>query len=89
MLYIPSMIQRIYTCSNILKTKRQQLMYKYEIRHWFFNFRDNIKSFIDPERWGFVEILPLVMIFPSGQNPLGNIITSGNMSLNLHLSPGL
>jgi hypothetical protein len=72
MLYIPSMIQRIYTCSNILKTKRQQLRYKYEIRHWFFNFRDNIISFIDPERGGFVEILPLINDDISlGAKPLG------------------
>ena len=46
-----------------------------------FNFRYNI-SFIDLERGGFGEILPSVMIFPSGQSPSGNIITSGNISPN-------
>ena len=46
-----------------------------------FNFRYNI-SFIDPPLGGFGEILPSVMIFPSGQSPSGNIITSGNISPN-------
>ena len=46
-----------------------------------FNFRYNI-SFIDPPLGGFSEILPSVMIFPSGQSPSGNIITSGNISPN-------
>jgi hypothetical protein len=32
---------------------------------------------------GFVEILPSVMIFPSGQISSGNIITSGNIPPNL------
>ena len=46
-----------------------------------FNFWYNI-SFIDPPLGGFSEILPSVMIFPSGQSPSGNIITSGNISPN-------
>ena len=46
-----------------------------------FNFRYNI-SFIDPPLGEFVEILPSVSIFPSGQSPPGNIITSGNISPN-------
>ena len=46
-----------------------------------FNFRYNI-SFIDPLLGGFGEILPSVLIFPSGQSPSGNIITSGNISPN-------
>ena len=46
-----------------------------------FNFRYNI-SFIDPPLGGFGEILPSVMIFPSGQSPSGNIITSCNISPN-------
>ena len=41
-----------------------------------FDFRYNI-SFIDPPLGGFGEIFPSVMIFP-----LGNIITSGNISPN-------
>jgi hypothetical protein len=39
-------------------------------------------SFIDLERGGFGEILPEVLIFPSGQSPEGNINTSGNISPN-------
>ena len=39
-------------------------------------------SFIDLERGGFGEILPSVMIFPSGLCPEGNIITEGNISPN-------
>jgi hypothetical protein len=46
-----------------------------------FNFQYNI-SFIDPPLGGFSEILPSVMIVPSGQSPSGNIITSGNISPN-------
>jgi hypothetical protein len=46
-----------------------------------FKFRYNI-SFIDPPLGGFGAILPSVMIFPSGQSPSGNIITSGNISPN-------
>ena len=46
-----------------------------------FNFRYNI-SFIDLPLGGFGEILPSVLIFPSGQSPSGNIITSGNISPN-------
>ena len=46
-----------------------------------FNFRYDI-SFIDPPFRGFGEILPEVMIFPSGQCPSGNIFTSGNISPN-------
>jgi hypothetical protein len=50
-----------------------------------FNYRYNI-SFIDPPLGGFGEILPSVMIFPSGQSASGNIITSGNISPNPHRS---
>ena len=46
-----------------------------------FNFRYNI-SFVDPPLGEFGEILPSVLIFPSGQSPSGNIITSGNISPN-------
>jgi hypothetical protein len=46
-----------------------------------FNFRYNI-SFIDPPLGGFGEILSSVLIFPSGQSPSGNIITSGYISPN-------
>ena len=45
-----------------------------------FTFRYNI-SFIDPPLGEFWEILPSVLIFPSGQSPSGNI-TSGNISPN-------
>jgi hypothetical protein len=39
-------------------------------------------SFIDPERGGFGEILPEVMIFSEGLCPEENIITEDNISTN-------
>ena len=63
-------------------TKRKKVCVKFLILNLeAFNFRYNI-SFIDPPLGGFGEILPSVMIFPSGQSPSGSIITSCNISPN-------
>jgi hypothetical protein len=48
-----------------------------------FNFRYNI-SFIDPPLGGFGEILPSVMIFPSGQSPSGNISPNPPLSRSIN-----
>jgi hypothetical protein len=71
------------TCVNPkIKHRIQKVCVKFLILNLeAFNFRYNI-SFIDPPLGGFGEILPSVMIFPSGQSPSGNIITSCNISPN-------
>jgi hypothetical protein len=87
---LPSMIQKD-TCSNILREnsgihKKLKIVFASSFKVYFelggfLNFRYNI-SFIDPPHGGFDEILPSVMIFPSGQSPSGNIITSDNIPPN-------
>jgi hypothetical protein len=80
-----SSTQKVWKNSVILRNSSGRFLH---VGSLTFGIIDNLLTIIDPPLGEFVEILPSVMIFPSGQSPSGNIITRVIFH-RIPLAPGL